>query len=122
MDGNAPDADNQSMFAGSICEETDCTGLVLLLLAMALGAVLVAVVTIVAWAMTVSAVLQRRGWQPVTRRVTAGVYCAIGLPAVLGGLHRLPISGGIGWALVVVPAVPMAIWQRHVTRRHSAEV
>jgi len=122
MDGAASDADNQHMFAGSMCEETDCTGLALLLLAMALGAALVAIVTFVAWAMALSAVLQRRGWTPVTRRVTAGVYCAIGFLAVLGVLSALPVSGGVVLAVVVVPAVPMAIWQRWVTRHRSAGV
>lgn len=105
------------MIAGAICEESDCTGLVLVLLAAMAAVAFIILVVVGAWMATVSTILDRRGWTPAKRRTTAGVY---------GGMVVLLLwafaTGVPGLAALIVPpiaivAVPVAIWQRAVTRR-----
>jgi len=110
------------MFAGSIYEGTDDTVLVMMLLAGLATFAITAVGAVVAWAMTVSAVLQRRGWRPADRRVTAGMSCLAGLLILWAVLMLVPLFGSMMVAFVLVAAVPMAIWQRRVTRRCSPGV
>jgi hypothetical protein len=105
------------MIAGAICEETDCTGLVLILLAIFAAFVIVAAVVAAAWAMTVSTVLRRRGWSAAPRRAVAAL-CAIGLGAVVWGVATgLSDVGQVLGGLIAVTSVPIAVWQRRVTRR-----
>ncbi len=108
------------MIAGAICEESDCTGLVLMLLAVLAAFVLVAAVVALAWAATVSAVLERRGWARAKRRTTAGVVAVGGVASILTFATSLSDLGGTVAALVVLPAIPIAIWQRSVTKRYRA--
>ena len=95
MDAQHVDLDNRShgtnrdirnrwrpMIAGSICEATDCTGLVLMLLAALAALVLATIVIVLAWAATVAAVLERRGWGSAKRR-TASATVAVGGVVVL---------------------------------------
>jgi hypothetical protein len=131
MDTDGPDLDDRShgtnesierptMIAGAICEETDCTGLVLMLLAALAAVVLVATVVALAWAATVSAILERRGWSAATRRTTAGFVAVAGIALVWSVATGVSDLGGAVAALVALPAVPIAIWQRSVTKRYRA--
>ncbi len=108
------------MIAGAICEETDCTGLVLMLLAVLAALVLVATVVALAWAAAVSAVLERRGWGPARRR-TAGVLVAVvGIALVWAAATGFSEVGAWLAGLAAIFAVPVAIWQRSVTKRYRA--
>ena len=130
MDVGRPGLDNRShgtndpwptMIAGAICEQSDCTGLVLMLLAILAALVLVAVLVAFAWAATISAVLERRGWGPAKRRTTAGLVAVGGVASILTFATSLSDLGGTVAALVVVPAVPVAVSQRSVTKRYRAD-
>lgn len=105
------------MLAGAICEETDCTGLVMLVLAILAGLLIVATIVVVAWAVTISTVLHRRGWKPVPRRLV-GAVSAGGLLVIMGGVATG--FSDVGMVLigpVALASVPVAVWQRRVTRR-----
>ncbi|HYN35238.1 MAG TPA: hypothetical protein VES40_21615 [Ilumatobacteraceae bacterium] len=104
------------MIAGAICEETDCTGLVLMILAIFAAFVIVTAVVAGAWAMTVSTVLRRRGWSAAPRRAVA-TLCTIGIAAVVWGVATgLSEVGQVLGGLIAVTSVPVAVWQRRVTR------
>ncbi|MGA7756265.1 MAG: hypothetical protein WCA57_00330 [Ilumatobacteraceae bacterium] len=131
MDTDGPDLDDRShgtneptgwptMIAGAICEETDCTGLVLMLLAALAVFVLVATVVALAWAATVSAVLERRGWGPAKRRTAGGLVAVAGIALVWSVATGVSDVGAAIAGLVAILAVPVAIWQRSVTKRYRA--
>lgn len=108
------------MIAGAICEETDCSGLVLLLLgALAVLAAIVVVVSVSLMA-TVSAILERRGW-PLAKRRTTAVVSVIGAGLLLAVAAPVltDIVAVIAW-VVGLASIPVAIWQRQVTRRWRA--
>ncbi len=109
------------MIAGAICEGNSCNSLMLFIFGVLAFVAIVTTVVSVALMATVSAVLERRGWSKVNRRITAGVVVGIGLlflasvaTAALGDIAA-PVA-----AMVVLASVPMAIWQRRVTRRWRA--
>lgn len=108
------------MIAGAICEETDCTGLVLMLLAALAVFVLVATVVALAWAATVSAVLERRGWGTAKRRTAGGLVAVAGIALVWSVATGVSDVGAAIAGLVAILAVPVAIWQRSVTKRYRA--
>lgn len=105
------------MIAGAICEETDCTLLVLFVLGAAAAVVALVTAVAVVWAIAISAALQRRGWTRAKRRATAtGIVIAMG--AVVWQVAV--VVPDLTWylmAVTAIPAVPVAIWQRELTRR-----
>ena len=105
------------MIAGAICEETDCTGLVWLLLGALAALVAIVVVVSVALMAAVSAILERRGWPPRGRR-TAAAVCVVGagLLLAIAAPVRSDIVAVIAWVVGLV-SIPVAIWQRWITRR-----
>ena len=108
------------MIAGAICEETDCTGLVLMLLAVLAAVAVVAIIVALAWAATVSAVLERRGWGPAKRRTTAGFVAVAGIALVWSVATGVSEIGAAIAGLVAILAIPVAVWQRSVTKRYRA--
>ena len=108
------------MIAGAICEETDCTGLVLMLLAALAALVLVATVVALAWAAAVSAVLERRGWGPARRRTGGVLVAVVGIALVWAAATGFSEVGAWLVGLAAIFAVPVAIWQRSVTKRYRA--
>ncbi len=108
------------MIAGAICEETDCTGLVWLLLGALAAIAAIVVVVSVALMATVSAILERRGWPPERRRTTAVVYViGVGLLLAVAAPVLTDVLAAIVW-VVALASIPVAIWQRQVTRRWRA--
>lgn len=105
------------MIAGAICEETDCTGLILVLLAVMAAAAIVLAVVVGAWMATVSTVLERRGWSPAKRRTTAGVYSGVVVVLFWAFATGVPGVAALIVPPVAIAAVPVAVWQRRVTRR-----
>jgi predicted permease len=105
------------MLAGAICEETDCTGLVMIFLAILAGFVIIVTIVAGAWAMTISAVLHRRGWKPAPRRVMGALTAGVLVFLLWGVATAVPdlAPGLIG--PVTLASVPVAVWQRRVTRR-----
>jgi hypothetical protein len=105
------------ILAGAICEETDCTGLVLFMLALLAAFVVVVALTGVAWAMTISTVLHRRGWTPASRRAVATLG-ALGLGVVVWGVATVFADAAL---VLAVPVVSVSGWvavrQRRLTRR-----
>lgn len=129
MDVGRPGLDNRShgtndpwptMIAGAICEQSDCTGLVLMLLAVLAALVLVATVVALAWAATVSAILERRGWGLAKRRTAGGLVAVAGIALVWSVATGFSDVGAPIVGLVAILAVPVAIWQRSVTKRYRA--
>jgi hypothetical protein len=115
------------MIASTICGPDECQGLFwLLLAALAVGA-LVAITVLLAWATAISAVLERQGWGPAKRRI-ATVLALVGGIAVLALCSWLSdiadlssnVSDAVTWLLIIL-AVPVAIWQRSVTKRYRAD-
>jgi len=109
------------MIAGAICEGNSCNSLVLFIFGVLAAIAIVITVVSVALMATVSAVLERRGWSKVSRRFVAGVVVGFGLLLVASA--AMAASGDIASlvaAMVVLASVPMAIWQRRVTRRWRA--
>jgi hypothetical protein len=115
------------MIASTICGPGECQGLFwLLLAALAVGA-LVAITVLSAWATAISAVLERQGWGPAKRRIAA-VLALVGGIAVLAVCSWLSdladlssnIAGTVMWLLTIL-SVPVAIWQRSVTKRYRAD-
>ncbi len=105
------------MLAGAICEETDCTGLVVILLAILAGFIIIVTIVAAAWAMTISAMLHRRGWKPAPRRVVGALTAGV-LVAVLWGVATgVPDLAPALIGPVALASVPVAVWQRRVTRR-----
>ncbi len=105
------------LIGGAICEETDCTGLVLIILAALAALVIVAVAVALAWAAAIAAILERRGRGPAERWTTAGVS-VFAVAVLLWALGTaLPSGGAVAVWLLVVPALPIAFWQRSVTKR-----
>jgi hypothetical protein len=108
------------MFAGSICEDTDCTGLVLMLLALAAAALVIALLVALAWAAVIAGLLRRRGWGAAARRTTAVVAVFIASRVLYEVALALPDIRTLLLWLVVAPPVPLLIWQRRVARRQSS--
>lgn len=104
------------MLAGSICEETDCTDLLLILLALAVAALIVAVLVAVLWAVAISAQLARRGWSPARRRSAAVLIVVVAARLLLAAGEAMPDLRGVLALVVLVPPLPLLIWQ-HRTRR-----
>ena len=131
MDADGSDVDDRphgtnepigwpTMIAGAICEETDCTGLMLMLLAVLVAVVLVAIVVALAWAVAVAAILERRGWSPAKRRAAGGVVAIAGIGLVWAAATGFSDVGAWLAGLAVILAVPVAIWQRSATKRYRA--
>ena len=105
------------MIAGAICEESDCTGLVLILLAAMAAFALILIVVMFAWMATVSTILERHGWAPVKRRTIAVMPVSVGAVLLWALATALPEVGGVVAPVLALVAVPVALWQRRVTRR-----
>lgn len=105
------------MLAGSICEETDCTELLMIVLALALAAVVVAITVAVVWAIVISSMLARRGWNAPTRQIVAVAVVVVTGRTVIAFAEQVPDLRGLLVLFVAVPPVPLLIWQRRVRRR-----
>lgn len=108
------------MLAGSICQDTDCTGLILFVLALLAGAVIVVLAVAVAWGFAASAMLRRTGCRTVVRRLIVCLVVAAGLAAPLAALEVGGSAAGLYLWLVALPSIPVAVWQRRETRRNGA--
>ncbi len=109
-----------TMIAGAICEQSDCRGLVLMILAVLAAVVMVATVVALAWAATVAAVLERRGWGPARRRTAGAFVAAAGIMGVWSVATGLSDVGAAVAVAAAIAAIPGAIWQRSVTKRYRA--
>jgi hypothetical protein len=107
------------MLAGAICEETDCTGLVMIFLAILAGFIVIVAIVAVAWAMTISTILHRRGWRTAPRRVMGALTAGVLVAALWGVATGVPDLAPALIGPVALAAVPVAVWQRRVTRRES---
>lgn len=104
------------MLAGAICEGNECTVWVALILAMLAGAVLLAAVVAVAWGFAVAAVLARRGWSKPARVVGGAIGAIVAVAGLYeGATSRTELGTNLAW-LIALAAVPVAVWQRRVTR------
>jgi ATP/ADP translocase len=104
------------MLAGSICEGNECAGLVLFVLAVFAAIAVAAIAVAIAWAFVISAVLRRAGWSGWARRsasvlvVLVGGLVVVDVANAVGDLHGLLVL------LVVVPPLPLLVWQRRARR------
>jgi hypothetical protein len=108
------------MLAGSICEETDCTELLLIVLALALAALVVAIAVAVVWAIVISSMLARRGWSAPARQVVAVAVVVVTGRSAIAIAEQIPDLGGLLVLLVAVPPVPLLIRQRRLRRRDQS--
>ena len=103
-----------------MCTDGDCGDLYLLLFVVATGLVAVVAAVWTLWAMALSAALERRGWPPAKRRVTAAAFSTgVGLLLLAVALGATEVSP-IPTAALVLGAAPVAIWQRRLTKRYRA--
>lgn len=99
------------MIAGAICEQSDCTGLMLIILGLAAAALLLSALAAVGVGLVVENVLAERGWRRAARLVTA---CTAGAFSVglLWVLVWVPVAGPPLALGVSVAAVPLAVRRR----------
>jgi hypothetical protein len=108
------------MLAGSICDETDCTELVLVLMALAVAVIAVAIAIALAWVFVISAELRRRGWRAASRRTVATVAVFVAGRTLTEVAMTVPESGALLLWLVAVPPLPLLIWQRRTGRSRQS--
>ena len=77
-------------------------------------------VVVVAWIVTISTILRRRGWGAASRRTVAVVSATIAAALLWALATAFPDVGGVGVLAIALLAVPVAIWQRRVTRRSQS--
>ena len=100
------------MIAGAICEQSDCSGLVWIILGLAAAALLLSALTAVGAGLVAEHELARLGWRRAPRIAAACAAGALSVP-LLWLLVGVPVAGPPLALGVAVAAVPLAVrWRR----------